>query len=859
MTLQYFVGFNNYFNRKIKYYTSLLDYVNNSVVNFEQTSINFNPNDGVSTEQIVNWEGGNQTPDYVLVIDDNDQIVSRWFVTEWVRTRGGQYNATLKRDVIADHYEKIKLSPFVCERGPISDENSPLVYHPEGGNYNQIKMNQIPLKDETETPWIVGYLAKSFKSTENDILSNPKIEDKIYTFDGLKLHLNNEADPNQGCYLNYPNAMYEEDGSLQTDFRLLLKIINPLQSITGTTLKYNYLVHGYLVDGTSVTSSGQESIWKPAYAVCNKTHTDAKSFCDNVIGPTWARKLLESKNLVNSSCLNLLDMARPDLSSQTNAEIASTEPIVSLVLGGVTKYYKLILETTAYNTTLSFKLGLSHYANLWTTLSSIADETIAEVDNSNFYRDENSYTDTGSLSLQVPIMKKRFRLEEVSIDTHQVKVGLNESRLRTSDSLYDIFCMPYKDDLLNLNLAQKMVETLTTNNIYDLQILPFCPVRFAIDDYNYFKVHKQLSTTTSLREHINYEFIKSASPETLDEIVSIMFWANTASDKFTINQSVMIENRTNNAILNKKISNECDIYRITGPNMASSYEFSVAKNGGVDSFLATYTYKPISPYIRIQPEFKCLYGDNFKDARGLIFNGDFSIDTLTDHWQQYQVQNKNFQEIFNTQVKNQQLALTTSIASTASSQLTGALALGAIASNLSNSLDASNPFIGSVHVADIFNQAPQYAANKRATMFKSMGPLGAIAGMSAANAGIGIGTGIASLNNTKLIHEYELGNIKAQPDTLNKISAYNIDNTYFPVLEYYTATDIEIEFLKRRIQYNNYNLGGIITTLTDLESSFTQDSSKNYVQGSFILLESLNDDTHLANEINNEIFKGVYL
>ena len=46
-------GFNNYFNRIVKKYSTLADYKDHSAEYLEFTNINFNPNDGVATTLIV--------------------------------------------------------------------------------------------------------------------------------------------------------------------------------------------------------------------------------------------------------------------------------------------------------------------------------------------------------------------------------------------------------------------------------------------------------------------------------------------------------------------------------------------------------------------------------------------------------------------------------------------------------------------------------------------------------------------------------------------------------------------------------------------------------------------------------------
>ena len=99
-----YLKYNNYNNRIIKRESTLEDYAKYALGN--PMFADWNPNDGVTTTITVNenWTTG-EAPDY-LVCYENNEIVSRWFVTEYVRLRGGQFKATFRRDVIADYYDK---------------------------------------------------------------------------------------------------------------------------------------------------------------------------------------------------------------------------------------------------------------------------------------------------------------------------------------------------------------------------------------------------------------------------------------------------------------------------------------------------------------------------------------------------------------------------------------------------------------------------------------------------------------------------------------------------------------------------------------------------------------------------------
>ena len=151
--------YNNYFNRIIKKKETIADYKAADTNYKEVSNINFNPGDGVNTS-IVLGLGQNGSIftgdefDYLVAYEtvDNKQVIdSRWFILEQDRKRGGQYELTLKRDVIADNYLAVVNSPIFLEKGFINDVNDPLLYNSESMHVNQIKQLEIPLMDETKS------------------------------------------------------------------------------------------------------------------------------------------------------------------------------------------------------------------------------------------------------------------------------------------------------------------------------------------------------------------------------------------------------------------------------------------------------------------------------------------------------------------------------------------------------------------------------------------------------------------------------------------------------------------------------------------------------------------------------------
>ena len=145
---------------------------------FDLPHYNFNPGNCLETKIVVGTTAESMQfsttsgPDYLIVYDDNKAILSRWFIIDTNRTRGGQYELTLKRDVLADFYSDVNQSPIYIEKGVIDDTESPLLRNNEGLTVNQIKKDEILLKDRTLCPWLVMYIKKGALGTGSPVGPN---------------------------------------------------------------------------------------------------------------------------------------------------------------------------------------------------------------------------------------------------------------------------------------------------------------------------------------------------------------------------------------------------------------------------------------------------------------------------------------------------------------------------------------------------------------------------------------------------------------------------------------------------------------------------------------------------------------
>ena len=286
--------------------------------------------------------------------------------------------------------------------------------------------------------------------------------------------------------------------------------------------------------------------------------------------------------------------------------------------------------------------------------------------------------------------------------------------------------------------------------------------------------------------------------------------------------------------MGRKLANECDLVRLVSQNYSAIFEFSPAKSGGVDGFLADCTYKPWSPYIHILPKLKGLYGDKFvsiDDARGLICGGDMSLPQLSNAWANYQLQNKTYQEMFDRQIKN---------------------------------MDVQNDVNRQAAIAQLLAAPITGGAAGAATAAKlGSGLTGAIAGGLVGAIGGGITAGVDLANTVKMMEEnkqyaidmygYNLQNIQAVPTSLTKTSALTYDTRVWPFIEYYTCTESERKALKDKIKYN----GMTIMKVGQLSSYPLGED--NFYKGQVIRLPDSKIDGHMAFEIYNELNKGVYL
>ena len=474
---------------------------------------------------------------------------------------------------------------------------------------------------------------------------------------------------------------------------------------------------------------------------------------------------------------------------------------------------------------------------------------------SNFYTflynniNNQLYTNFGSsiagvvnypVSYQIYLNKFRIIATKLTDIKGTYKYNIPQSVRKLEDAPYKMFCIPYYKDVITTNpdygfsldgltrtdcnadlmlaWAFSIAKEFGTS-LYDLQILPYCPIsqwrgRTGTTNAAIWSIDKT--------EHVDYEYLIETI-EGVDHSRGVISFCDVSTKEQTLNYTINVSDY--------KIENQCSMYRLCSPNYASVFEFNAAKNLGVSGYNVKYTYKPYQPFILVAPIFKGLYGNDFKDNRGLICAGDFSLAIVNSDWINYQLQNKNYQLAFDRDIENlenqyswqRKNAILNAATGTIKGGTTGAI-VGGVAGGVPGAI------------------------------------AGGIIGTASSLAG-----GIMDLEMQKDLHNksidlmkdkfgYALQNIQALPNTLNKVSSIMAVSKIFPFVEYYTCTNKEKEAVRNKITYDGMTIMRIGTI-----SDFIRTSELVFLKCKLIRNESIACSSDELLEIYNELDKGVYI
>lgn len=804
--------YNNYYNRKVKRESAFEGY--SDFVVFTHEDVNFVPNDGITTEAII---GGpvsyNGEADYCIV-EENGDIISRWFVIESKRNLGGQYTVTLKRDTIADYYDEIVNAPCFIEKGWVSSNDS-AIFNKENMTFNQVKVDEKEIKDKAGIPWLVGYYAKGKELTAS-VSSLQYAAD--YTVAGIE---------NWTYYSNYTSPSYYLK---EVQLTLNFKIVNPdTGSLSSSYASSNF----YNISDRILRQTSEDATYYSADGMYYSIDRGDES------GVADANIIRDLRHKLGANVETIMSYSR---------ELLTDGYITETYYEALSKFAETEYTIFDSNTGILYKIGVNIQTGIKVENPPIENIPLTSSLGYIFY---NIYSEVDGIKGNNPVkndpnvynfyiksnVNDKIQLTLTPISTAATSIILNP--LASAQPLYapyNIFAIPYTDNLrvgeggsepwmvyqnksLSLRIVNALIEKYGGNSgeLYDVQLLPYCPIA---------EVNQNISGAN--KKVLNLSLIPSELwgriTDEENNPVGVFFNCNNTSIQTTSEIVINIDDY--------KIENETSFCRLVSPNWNGIYEFTPAKNRGVEYFEIDMELKPYSPYIHVAPKFNRngLYGNRDNDPIGLICGGDFGLTMVNDAWQSYQRQNKNYQQIFDRQIQNLEVqqkyqrindivgAAVGTASGVASGAMTGAFMGGGVGAVIGGVAGGGISAIGG---------AADYYINEQ------------LRG--------------EAIDYTKDLFGYQLGNIRALPDSLTKVNSFNPNNTIFPILEYYSCTEEEKEALRNKIKYNGMSIGriGKIADYTNPEEDWT------YIKGQMILLENLSEDSHLAVDIANEIYKGV--
>lgn len=558
-------NFNNYYNRQIKGYEEIEDYGEP----VEIWEAEFNPNDGITTSIKVN---SNEATDanYCVVCDNDRSIVSRWFVLNYKRLRAGQYELSLYRDLIYDYYNEVVSAPCFIEKATVG-LNSPFIFNKENIIFNQIKKQEIQLRDKFGLPWIVGYIARNTEETNITVpLSTPIADYEVENF----------SDYEYNQYRDNKCIIAVDEPTLCFNYSAIDDLLMAYSSVN-----YSFCFDKY-------GNAKDTTFWNNSQTGAANVRWRYSNDFVGYVAPT---------NLTNEQITSANNYIKERVAADNFDEISyysytelPTEPNIMEERGKIIKvgsrYYTIQVNQ---NGRLTETVGIYNSQNLGTKARRIRDYLVEK----GLSFDEGPNNPTMILLIDEPAFSISY--EPIALEAVSLVIPGSSQRTRCVDSPYDIFAIPCGDYLINgISGAMSSDEAIKTamsistalgSKIYDLQLLPYAPIpagaiirqreiypQYWGDDPGHFQ-------TFADRDGV---------------VKGCICWLSNSSFETTI-PDVKIDAPKN--ALEAKIMNETKLYRLCSPNYSGVFEINAAKNGGLYNFTAYCSYKPGSPYIQVVP------------------------------------------------------------------------------------------------------------------------------------------------------------------------------------------------------------------------------------------------------------------
>lgn len=785
----YFLKYNNYFNRKVRRELTLNDYLEKDTTYLDAGDIiNWSPGDGVATTQIVSTDFYDATKDYCVVCaSGTTTIESRWFVIESQYLKTKQYRLTLRRDVIADNLNDTANAIAFIEKGPMAYNDS-AIFNNENITVNQIKKAQQLIYDDTGIPWIVATMAKNRGLGINYAPPSGASISADYTVE-------NVSDLPFYNWIGTPSLSYD----YRTNFYVSCRV---KERETVTRMLFRNVGFGGYTDPLAQDT---------AFDVGNDTGTQVQSKITN----------LDNNNL--SSVLALAAREFIDKDKDGNNYYPLREKVVFEKSTGT--FYRIKYTENFYREPNGVPLIYSQSPTA-REMYKMMKAAGYSADNENLII--NSQGDGLSVFWLFALVKEQNITLEVEANPQTAyRYYVADLHPAVANEPFDAIALPFGS--LDCEVWQPEVgsKRFTTDVdatlavlcdlsakpqglIYDISILPWCPVSHTIATDGHIVFHTAVAISIGTT---NKSFLAYVQTSRTDRTVTL-----------PAQRQIAIETDP----VERKVLNEGQMLRLCSPGYESTFDFNPQKNDGFVAVRCYQNVKPYTPSCVMKPVYNSgsLYGGEYTDPRGILFGSNTSLSRSIDRWQEYELNNKNYQRIFDRQMQSL---------------------------DFRNDIQERRDIVGAVSSAIATGAAAGLATGNVA--------VGAAAGIAS-----GIGGALDVSENKALRQEqrdltrdlfgYQLGNIKALPNTLARVDALTSQNTIVPYIEYYDCTPEEKEAIRKKIEYN----GMTVMRCGKISDYIAKRTTGNkFIKAKLIYLNlTSGDDAHMYDAIYEELNNGLY-
>lgn len=793
---------------------------------YEEDNVAFNHGDFVNCECVTKPSVPvlNKQPNYMIVYN-GATIESRYYVLSYQYMDGepaenfGTYRATFIRDVVVDFKRSLTQQLCRIRRGNLpKNQFSPILVQPEGVNLNKIKVNQMDIKSwDGDAQWLTIFYDQTVQEANRTI-----------TFDWSgKIFADYQFSTMKSDY-SAQGFSLSESGMSKTAYKRTVRSYDLILKGSNNSKDWIFVkvVSGGYITATAWGGNQASDAAKDACAIlANKASFFDELELDNIFDEEYnydnTSKILALVNKYNNQLIQLTDkISRIDISTGEKSYSHSNSSSITA------KVVQVIREIISRNGGSSiYQTGPYEFINV-------------EFDLLNWQTLFTEVPTTGQL-----ILPGDFKLDDINLGCVTIPFGSNIT-LKNGSTTYTM-------DSATVKSIATSGWTNTGSSIKDIQILPYCPM----GQLNSEKAGATASNTIDISsQNENYKIPMTVTASDAAVYYGLVVTQSSLDYRFPLNLTISD---------NLKIESMSKTYRLMSSNHKSGFDFNLALNNGVQYMSMSYTLKPYDTIFRICPVFNqdSLYGGNYKDARGLIWQGGFSLSQITDAWVEYKLQNSTYESIFDREIKSLEISQETA-------RRQESLNYQTAYQNAQTSIDAAKSKAALAGVMGIGSAIVGAAAGNPMAIMGAAGALG-----SGLNSAIGIGAqqetadrNLAAAKESQRLNDtlraeaidykkdiWYLTNqaIEARPSTIAANSEYTHINNSKAYIEVYDCSEIERDYLTKYLKYH----GMKIDQIGLLKNYLIEDG--DYIEATPLFLEGLMPV--ISNAINAELSAGMYV